>query len=152
MTLPSRNSQPGRQAAPARVPEDARRTPAGRSGSGPLFDEPTVLEPAPEPQPAPAERPPVTMRIAAVFDGFTVEVECIGRIEQLPATIRRIRELGGVPAVVASPAAVAAEAEREAPICPYHGPMKPSTKRLGTWYCPAKMGDGTYCREKHPKE
>jgi len=37
------------------------------------------------------------------------------------------------------------------PVCPYHGPMKESTKVKGTWFCPAKMGDGSYCKEKHPK-
>jgi hypothetical protein len=39
----------------------------------------------------------------------------------------------------------------EIPICPYHGPMKPSEKAKGTFYCPAKMGDGSFCKEKHPK-
>jgi hypothetical protein len=34
-----------------------------------------------------------------------------------------------------------------APVCPYHGPLKPSTKGKG-WYCPAKMVDGSYCKEK----
>lgn len=34
-----------------------------------------------------------------------------------------------------------------APVCQYHGPMKRSTKYSG-WYCPSKMGDGTYCKEK----
>lgn len=36
--------------------------------------------------------------------------------------------------------------EREAPACQYHGPMKPS--QYGGWYCPSKMGDGSYCKEK----
>lgn len=34
------------------------------------------------------------------------------------------------------------------PVCPYHGPMKSSTKVPGTFYCPQKMGDGTYCKTK----
>jgi hypothetical protein len=33
------------------------------------------------------------------------------------------------------------------PVCPYHGPLKASTKGKG-WYCPAKMADGSYCKEK----
>ena len=33
-------------------------------------------------------------------------------------------------------------------VCKYHGPMKESTKAPGTWYCPAKMADGSYCKEK----
>lgn len=34
------------------------------------------------------------------------------------------------------------------PVCQYHGPMKASTKKPGSYYCPAKMGDGSYCKEK----
>lgn len=38
------------------------------------------------------------------------------------------------------------------PICVYHGPMKESDKRPGTWYCPKKLADGSgYCKEKFPK-
>jgi hypothetical protein len=33
-----------------------------------------------------------------------------------------------------------------APACQYHGPMKPS--KYGGYYCPSKMGDGSYCKEK----
>jgi hypothetical protein len=33
------------------------------------------------------------------------------------------------------------------PVCPYHGALKASTKGKG-WYCPAKMADGSYCKEK----
>jgi hypothetical protein len=28
--------------------------------------------------------------------------------------------------------------------------MKESTKAQGTWYCPAKMADGSYCKSPHP--
>ena len=34
-----------------------------------------------------------------------------------------------------------------APTCQYHGPMKRSKKFEG-WFCSAKMGDGSYCKEK----
>lgn len=33
------------------------------------------------------------------------------------------------------------------PVCPYHGPMKRS-KKFNGWYCPQKMGDGSYCQEQ----
>lgn len=40
----------------------------------------------------------------------------------------------------------------ETPRCPFHGPMKPSTKVPGSWFCSARMGDGTtYCKERFPK-
>lgn len=35
-----------------------------------------------------------------------------------------------------------------APICKYHGVMSPSKKVSGGYYCPAKMGDGSYCQEQ----
>ena len=38
------------------------------------------------------------------------------------------------------------------PTCPHHGGMKESTKVKGTWFCPSKMGDGSYCKEKFPKK
>ena len=34
-----------------------------------------------------------------------------------------------------------------APVCQWHGAMKASTKH-GGWYCPAKMADGSYCKER----
>lgn len=41
-----------------------------------------------------------------------------------------------------------APAPQSAPICQYHGAMKASAKAAGTWYCPAKMGDGSYCKSR----
>jgi hypothetical protein len=35
-----------------------------------------------------------------------------------------------------------------APSCKYHGPMKESSKAPGTFFCPAKMGDNTFCKER----
>jgi hypothetical protein len=40
----------------------------------------------------------------------------------------------------------------ETPRCPTHGPMKPSTKAKGAWYCPAKMADGSYCQSRYPEK
>jgi hypothetical protein len=38
------------------------------------------------------------------------------------------------------------------PMCQWHGAMKESTKAKGTWYCPAKMADGSYCKSRHPEK
>ncbi len=40
----------------------------------------------------------------------------------------------------------------ETPLCQYHGAMRESSKVKGTWYCPSRMGDGTFCKEKFPKK
>ncbi len=40
----------------------------------------------------------------------------------------------------------------QAPLCHYHGSMRLSTKKgkEGTFYCPAKLSDDTYCQEVYP--
>ena len=40
----------------------------------------------------------------------------------------------------------------QTPVCAWHGAMKESTKAKGTWYCPAKMADGSYCKSRHPEK
>jgi hypothetical protein len=42
-------------------------------------------------------------------------------------------------------------AAAEPPICQWHGAMRESTKAKGTYFCPAKMGDGSYCKERYLK-
>ena len=37
-------------------------------------------------------------------------------------------------------------------VCQWHGAMKESTKAKGTWYCPAKMADGSYCKARYPEK
>jgi hypothetical protein len=41
-----------------------------------------------------------------------------------------------------------AETQAQKHMCQYHGPMKDSTKRPGTYFCPLKMGNGSYCKSK----
>ena len=36
------------------------------------------------------------------------------------------------------------------PVCPHHGKSKESTKATGTFFCPSKMADGTYCGWRYP--
>ena len=38
------------------------------------------------------------------------------------------------------------QAQGDAPVCEYHGPMKPS--QYGGFYCSKKMADGSYCQNK----
>jgi len=100
-----------------------------------------------EPAVAPA-RPAATFTIHALMDDFPFEVSFSGTADQLAATVQRLRDLGAVPPTQAARAAVEAEKERSAPVCEFHGPMKESSKRPGTFYCPAKMGNGEYCKSK----
>lgn len=34
--------------------------------------------------------------------------------------------------------------------CEWHGPMRESTKAPGTWFCPKRKADGTYCPSRWP--
>ncbi len=40
----------------------------------------------------------------------------------------------------------ATPAADDAPVCQYHGPMRPS--KFGGFHCPKKLHDGTYCQSK----
>src|SRR5262249_15122487 len=77
-------------------------------------------------------------------------------VAEFTANLQAIRDLLDTPAApantphAASPQTNAASTA-ETPVCVYHGPMKASTKAPGTFYCPSKMGDGSYCKERHPK-
>jgi hypothetical protein len=50
------------------------------------------------------------------------------------------------------PAQSPTPAAAQTPVCQWHGAMKESTKVKGTWYCPAKMADGSYCQSRHPEK
>lgn len=43
-----------------------------------------------------------------------------------------------------------AQTPGEAPLCPVHGPGKESTKAPGTFFCPKKLFDGSYCTWRYP--
>ncbi len=59
----------------------------------------------------------------------------------IPETRAALAQAQQAQAAAATPTGVA-------PTCQYHGPMAPSTKAPGTWYCKSKMGDGSYCKSK----
>lgn len=107
-----------------------------------------TVQDTPPDEPAPAPRPPATFTIHALLDDFPLDVSFSGSVEQLPATIKRLREIGAVPPTPAARAAASEERQRTAPICEFHGPMKESTKAPGTYFCTKKMGDGSYCKSK----
>lgn len=107
------------------------------------------LEAVPDPPAAKAPpKPSATFTIHALIDDFPFDVSFVGTADQLAATVDRLRAIGAVPPTPAARAAVEAEKARSAPICEFHGAMKESSKAPGTWYCPSKMGDGSYCKSK----
>jgi hypothetical protein len=124
----------------ARKRAEAARAANALNGAdaAPLFPEPVAEKP----------KAPATFTIHALLDDFPFDVSFSGSAEQLAATVRKLRDLGAVPPTQAARQAVEAEKERSAPVCEFHGAMKPSTARPGTFYCPARMGNGEYCKSK----
>jgi hypothetical protein len=70
------------------------------------------------------------------------------RLDALDDALAALLERGYMPAATPAAASATPVVTGGPPTCQYHGPMKESTARPGTWYCPKKMGDGSYCKEK----
>lgn len=66
---------------------------------------------------------------------------------RLEALLTRFPQKAKAPAHEAS---AAVPATGETPVCPHHAKSKESTKAKGTFFCPSKMADGTYCTWRHP--
>ncbi len=102
------------------------------------------------------------LTITFEVDGFPMALDFAVSAADMPSrvdqAIQAIQKAGGTPPRAAQVAAAAVavpvaptSAPGTPPRCQFHGPMKESTKAPGTWFCPAKMGDGeTYCKEKFP--
>lgn len=115
-----------------------------------------------------AEQPAFTVQMAEA--GFSINVKMVDPngsevmltfrapmashadklLEYYSATIKRLIDAGW--RVLANGARSQAQAQGggqtsgDAPTCQFHGPMKKSNH--GGFYCPKKMGDGSYCKEK----
>jgi hypothetical protein len=84
-----------------------------------------------------------TFTINCVIDGFPVNVSVEGKADALRGMIDRLKAIGAQP-----PTTIVVKAEADssdAPVCEFHGKMK---KGNYGWFCPKKMGDGSYCKSK----
>jgi len=72
---------------------------------------------------------------------------------EFAANLQAVRDVLEAPAQHTSTPASTPQtpAAAETPVCQWHGPMKASTKAVGTWYSPSRLGDGSYCKERFPK-
>jgi hypothetical protein len=66
---------------------------------------------------------------------------------EFAANVQAVRALLDAPSAPAQ-----ATPAQGAPACPTHGPMKPSSKAPGTFYCTKKNYDGSYCKSRYPGE
>ena len=120
----------------------------GSTGHGADADIDTLYSWFPPPQPAAAPLPeaPASCNVYLQISGHKVQVtlrdvdehRMLGRLQVL---------LEQYPAAPEKTGGLVAQTLKPAPVCEWHGPMKPSTKH-GGWYCPAKMGDGSYCKAR----
>lgn len=103
------------------------------------------------------EMRPVTATFRVIVNGFAADLEATGTLEDLVGITKKFKALGITPGN--SPLLwegrnggngkdAPGGSGDAAPRCPIHGsPMKPSKKGSG-FYCPRKLDDGTYCKEK----
>jgi hypothetical protein len=144
---------------PQRPNVNARRAAPERTVADELFDEPTPSQAAratsapaaPVTEAARSISAPTTFTIDALLDDFPIDVSFSGDAERLAKTIARLRQIGAIPPSPAARAAAAAEHSREAPICPYHGPMKESAKAPGTYFCSKKMETATTAKRRRSR-
>jgi hypothetical protein len=96
---------------------------------------------------------------SATFDGHIGGVKVLltsrgATFEQFAANVQAVRALldpSTAPATTTA-SAPATSGQATAPVCPTHGPMKPSSKAPGTFYCTKKLYDGSYCKGRFPEQ
>jgi hypothetical protein len=99
--------------------------------------------------PIESKAPQVAARftITATLDGFPFTVEAEGNADSLRALVARLKAIGAVPPMEKSGTTIPKiSTADDAPVCEYHGSMKPS--KFGGYFCPKKMGDGSHCKSK----
>ena len=73
---------------------------------------------------------------------------------KLPRVHRYIQELrkkfGGEDLQASSTPTQVTTPPRASHDCAWHGPLRESTKAPGTWFCPKKKSDGSYCPSTWP--
>ena len=86
-----------------------------------------------------------TFTITAMIDGFPVQIAVEGKADALRGMIDRLKAIGATPPSFPQNGNVAVLGNSDAPICEFHGAMR---KGNHGWFCPRKMGDGSYCKSK----
>ena len=138
----------------------------------PLDAPPTAAQVAPAPPPVlPAQAPasdvpaglpeaPASVNCYVTMAGRqcqltlrdTDEVRLLVRLQAILAQYPMAPASG--PAIAASvPTPSTPPAADAVPTCAIHGTtLKASTKAAGTFFCPVRASDGSYCRERHPTQ
>lgn len=100
------------------------------------------------------ERRDVSIVVKCQCEGFGFDLTAELAVDQIEGLMKKLRASGVEPAQTPytwkdqGKGSVSNGHNNGAPVCPHHNaPMQPSTKGSG-WYCPRKLSDGTYCKEK----
>jgi hypothetical protein len=135
----------------ARRAQELVRAKLNGASNGPTV---ATLDRVPEPmQPeaptAPLPEAPVSITLKATLHGHEVLVTLRGvDFASVKAQVEQASQWLSAQA----PAGPSTVQPTQTPVCSWHGAMKESTKAKGTWYCPAKMADGSYCKARHPEK
>jgi hypothetical protein len=92
-------------------------------------------------QPAP-EAKPARFTISAELDGFPVSIEIEGKADALKALVERLKVIGAQPPQ-ARP--TAQPGVQNAPRCPVHNKLMKPSRKPGSFFCPGRNEDGSYC-------
>ena len=84
-----------------------------------------------------------TLTVTIKLEGITAPLQIHG--ETVNELRERVQQLQQYDLIATHPAETPAT---QRPVCEFHGPMKESSKRPGSWFCPSKMGSGEYCKSK----
>lgn len=99
------------------------------------------------------EKRPVEVVFKIQVDGFGADLRAELYVDEIEGLVKKLRASGVQPANspyvwTGRPQGNDAATDNDAPLCGVHGsPMKPS-KKGGGYYCPRKLDDGSYCKEK----
>jgi len=143
----------------AQQAEDAERTTADAHDEMDLVDampeqEPVMQTDTLPPPPAAVPEALFSATLKGTINGHETLLTVRGMTAaEFAANLQAVRDVLEAPAQHTSTPASTPQtpAAAETPVCQWHGPMKASTKAVGTWYCPSRMGDGSYCKERFPK-
>lgn len=96
---------------------------------------------------------PLSITIHAQLDGWPVDLALDLPPARLPAALLRLAELGYTPRAAPDTGVrptTLSGANAGPPCCPLHGTakVKESERKPGSFFCAAKMGDGSYCKER----
>ena len=99
------------------------------------------VTPITEKQPTPSAK----FTITALLEGFPVSIEIENaKADALRGMIDRLKAIGATSPMTPI-GANQPTINEDAPVCEYHGKMERGNYG---WFCPKKMGDGSYCKSK----